>query len=215
MGSDPGTEVRVGLVRWYRDRALRRQYGEPVILVSGLPRSGTSMMMKMLAAGGLELVTDHVRQADDDNPLGYFETEAVRRMEESEDRSWIADHRGEVVKVISHLLPKLPKDVAYKVILMRRNIAEVIASQNTMLERRGESRDDDPEELSRRYEIHLRKTALLVDIEPNLAALDIAYHDVVANPLAQARRVQRFLRMPLDVRAMAGVVDPNLYRNRS
>ena len=173
------------------------------------------MMMKMLAAGGLQLVTDHVRGADADNPNGYFELEAVRTLEESADRSWIAGHRGEVVKVISHLLPKLPKNLAYKVILMRRNLAEVIASQNTMLERRGEPRDDDPGDLTRRYQIHLRKTDLLVDIEPNLQAIGVAYHDVVANPLVQARRVRSFLRAPLDVRAMAGVVDPNLYRNRS
>ncbi len=205
----------MGLVRWFRDRGLRRDFGEPVIVVSGLPRSGTSMMMKMLAAGGLELVTDEVRSPDIDNPLGYFETEAVRTLEETEDRSWIGNHRGEVIKVISHLLPKLPKNVAYKVILMRRNIAEVIASQNTMLERLGEPRDDDPEELTRRYQIHLRKTDLLLDIEPSFQPLDIAYHDVVANPLQQARRVRRFLGLPLNVRAMAGVVDPNLYRNRS
>src|SRR5687768_1736541 len=107
-----------------------------ITVVSGLPRSGTSMMMKMLEAGGLEPVVDHVRKPDEDNPKGYYEFERVKALEN--DREWLPEAKGKFVKVISMLLRHLPADHRFKVIFMQRNMPEVLASQKKMLVRRGE-----------------------------------------------------------------------------
>ncbi|HNY87520.1 MAG TPA: hypothetical protein PKN23_13545, partial [Candidatus Hydrogenedentes bacterium] len=112
-----------------------------IVVVSGLPRSGTSMMMRMLAAGGMPLFTDGVRAADSDNPLGYFEHEAVKRLRE--DASWVPGAAGKAVKVVSALLPALPEGFQYRVILMRRPLEEVLASQRRMFGRRGAPAADD------------------------------------------------------------------------
>ena len=111
--------------------------GEPIVVVSGLPRSGTSMMMKMLEAGGIPPVTDELRTADDDNPKGYYEFERVKQMDKG-DTAWVADAQGKVVKVISALLKHLPSSHNYQVIFLRRHMSEILASQRKMLIRRGE-----------------------------------------------------------------------------
>ena len=110
-----------------------------ITIVSGLPRSGTSMMMKMLEAGGMQVLTDHIRTADEDNPKGYYEFERVKQIEH--DQAWLPDAQGKVVKMISALLKHLPSSYTYKVIFMRRNIDEILASQKQMLIRRGEPTD--------------------------------------------------------------------------
>lgn len=203
------------MFRFYRERALREKYGDPVIVVSGLPRSGTSMMMKMLAAGGLRVVTDNLREADEDNPKGYFELEQVKDLEQMEDRSWLRECRGTVVKVISFLLRNLPEENRYKVVFMQRHLDEVVASQNKMLVRRGEEADGaDDDAMKQRYTIHLKKVEFLLNESPHFEALFVPYKDVLEDPRANARRVRRFLRQDLDVDAMAGAVDPALYRNR-
>ena len=107
---------------------------DPIIVVSGLPRSGTSMMMGMLEAGGLELVVDGIRAADEDNPRGYYELERVKDLAKAEDKSWLITLQGKGVKVISLLLQHLPEAYNYKIIFMRRSIAEVLDSQSKMLE---------------------------------------------------------------------------------
>lgn len=196
-------------------RAVRRaRYGTPVIVVSGLPRSGTSMMMKMLDAGGVELVTDQIRTADEDNPKGYFELEQVKELDKSADKSWVADCRGKAVKVISSLLEELPEGHAYKIIFMRRHLNEVIASQNKMLQRRGEERGAEDEKMIRNYTMHLRKVDYLLRNTPNFERFDVDYKDAIENPQGHAERIAGFLEMPLDIERMTGVVDASLYRNR-
>ena len=199
-------------------RLVRRlRFGPPIVVVSGLPRSGTSMMMKMLGAGGLGLVTDRVRGADDSNPEGYFELEAVKDLDKTaiRDVRWLAEARGRAVKVLSALLPYLPETYNYRVILMLRPLPEVIASQNTMLARAGEATDVIPlADLTTQYEMHLRKTRALLANRPCFETLIVEYGDVLADPRAQADRVTRFVGRGLDVTAMAGAVDERLYRNR-
>ena len=206
-----------GLVlRLLRGLNLRRKYGAPIVVVSGLPRSGTSMMMNMLRAAELPIVTDEERAADEDNPRGYFEDERVKELDKSEDKSWLVGCRGKVVKIISFLLTDLPIEHHYKVIFMRRDLEEVIASQNKMLLRRNEpvgSREDD-EKMIKRYRFHLRKVEFLLEEEHNFDHVDILYGDALAQPGEQAQRVDRFLGMNLDVDTMAGAVDRSLYRNR-
>ena len=198
-------------------RLVRKmRYGAPVIVVSGLPRSGTSMAMQMLAAAGVSVVTDGVRQAGEDNPKGYYEDERVKDLHKDEqDRGWLKDARGKAIKIISFLLKDLPETNNYKIIFMRRELPEVLASQQKMLDRRGEENDIEDEKMLEIWKDHLWRVNYLLKNADHLEALEIPYKDVVADPLAQARRMKDFLGMPLDPEKMAGAVDEKLYRNRA
>ncbi|GAK54936.1 hypothetical protein U27_01767 [Candidatus Vecturithrix granuli] len=186
---------------------------QPVFLVSGLPRSGTSMMMKMLEAGGIEIVTDHLRQADDDNPKGYYELEKVKHLQN--DARWMHYMRGKALKVVSSLLFYVPLSLPYKVIFMRRAIGEILASQKKMLDSRGEDSNTVSDDVLRqKYETHLEKIQDWIAARRNVECLYIEYAEILKDPLAGARAVQEFLGQPLQIEAMAAVVDPDLYRNR-
>ncbi|MCP3962568.1 MAG: sulfotransferase [bacterium] len=196
-------------------RTYRRwRYGEPIVVVSGLPRSGTSMAMKMLEAGGLSLVIDGIRSADEDNPKGYFEDERVKDLGQMEDKSWLADARGKAIKIISYLLKDLPRDRNYKILFMRRDVHEVLASQTKMLERRGEDTESDDEQMLELYGNHLWIVGRLLKRELHLEALDVHYKTVLEDPQGEAQKMRDFLELPLDLGKMAGVVDERLYRNR-
>jgi hypothetical protein len=193
----------------------RLLYGKPIIVVSGLPRSGTSMLMLMLKEAGLTIVSDHTRTADEDNPRGYHELERVKELDKTKEKSWLKHHRGEVIKIISFLLQDLPHNLNYKVIFMRRNLDEVLRSQNRMLERNGKSITGASDEKMRmNYDLHLRKVTYRLDRAPNVQVLYLDYPNVVANPRGAAERISEFLGGGLDVDKMAGAVDAGLYRNR-
>ncbi len=197
-------------------RTFRRlRYGDPIIVVSGLPRSGTSMTMKMLEAGGLSLVIDGIRTADEDNPKGYYEDERVKDLGEMADKSWLESSRGKAIKIISYLLKDLPGDHNYKVLFMRRDVHEILASQTKMLERRGETSETDDQRMIELYDDHLWKVNRLLGREPHLDVIDVHYKAVLEEPRAQAERLRDFLGLPLDAAKMAGVVDGSLYRNRA
>jgi hypothetical protein len=196
------------------DIARRLKYGKPVVIVSGLPRSGTSMAMKMLEAGGMELVVDNIRTADEDNPKGYYEDERVKDLAEMTEKGWLKGARGKVIKVVSSLLNYLPESNAYKVVFMRRNLHEVLASQTKMLVRREEESHSEDENLMAMYESHLQKVTFQLRFRPYFQALYLNYADVVKDPSTEARRVADFVGSGLDVDRMAGAVDGSLYRNR-
>jgi hypothetical protein len=186
----------------------------PVIIVSGLPRSGTSMMMKMLEAGGIPVLTDELRTADEDNPKGYYEFERVKAMDKG-DTDWVADARGKVVKVISALLQYLPANYEYRVIFMHRNLTEVLASQRKMLRNRAADEDAvSDEEMTRLFEMHLADVEGWLDRQPNMRALHVDYNAMLIDPRPFVAQIDDFFGMDLDREAMAAVVDPALYRNR-
>ena len=197
--------------RWLR----RLRYGPEVVIVSGLPRSGTSMMMKMLEAGGVPIMTDGVRAADQDNPRGYFEVERVKDLEKEADKRWIRGARGKALKVISFLLKELPEDCAYRVVFMRRDLSEVVASQNKMLDHRGEENPVRDERAIELYRKHLISTRVFTGMSPRFQVLEVAYRDVLSDPERLARQVNAFLGGRLDVERMVEAVDPDLYRNRA
>ena len=192
----------------------QRKYGDDVIVVSGLPRSGTSMMMTMLDAARLPIMTDHERSADEDNPKGYFEYERVKNLKEEDDKSWVREARGKVVKVISHLLEDLPDDNFYRVILMRRDFDEILASQNKMLDRRGETNPVEDEAAKESYIRHLVDVRFMVRKRPNFEMIEVHFKDALDDALAFVEQVDSFLGGKLDREAMIAVVDPELYRNR-
>ena len=184
-----------------------------ITIVSGLPRSGTSMMMKMLEAGGMELLTDGIRIADEDNPQGYYEFERVKQIEN--DKEWLQDACGKAVKMIAALLKHLPPEYRYEVVFLRRNIGEVLASQRRMLVRRGEPTETVPDErMAELFKKHIEQVEVWIAEQPNMAVINVEHGDVLNNPARQARRVSEFLSCTLDVQAMAAAVDRSLYRQR-
>jgi hypothetical protein len=193
----------------------RWRFGRPIVVVSGLPRSGTSMAMKMLDAGGLDVVTDGVRTADEDNPRGYYEDERVKDLGRTAERAWLRHARGKAIKIISFLLKDLPSDNNYQVLFMERELSEVLASQQKMLVHRGESSETEDAQMREVYVEHVRHVKFMVGYRRHFDALFVDYRRALAAPREEARRVNLFLGGGLDERAMAEVIDPELYRNRS
>ena len=183
-----------------------------IVVVSGLPRSGTSLMMSALEAGGVELLTDGVRGADVDNPRGYFEVEQMKTLDA--DAGWLAGARGKAVKIISHWLDRLPPEHRYRVLFMRRDLGEVLESQARMLVHRGGPRPAPDPELAAELKRHLEATARLLRERACFEFLDVRHRALVQRPRAELERVARFLGRELDVAAMCARVDPALYRVR-
>lgn len=193
---------------------MTNSISEDVVVVSGLPRSGTSMMMNMLQASGLPLITDGIRSADEDNPKGYFELERVKKLKE--EHAWLADAGGHVVKVISDLLRDLPANYSYRVIFMRRKIDEILASQEQMLIRRGEAGGDvDVAEMKKIFLRDLDDTMDWLRGSAHLQVLFVSYNRLLEEPEAQIERIHGFLGGEIDASAMHQVIDKALYRNRS
>ncbi|MDP6529084.1 MAG: sulfotransferase family protein [Gemmatimonadota bacterium] len=184
------------------------------MIISGLPRSGTSMAMKMLDAGGVEIMQDGIRTADDDNPKGYYELEKVKELDKGGDKGWLVEARGKAVKIISFLLKDLPPENRYKILFMRRPIPEVLASQAKMLTNREESSETEDARMTELYEKHLQQVEFFISRRDYLEKLDLPYRSVLDDPRGQAERIRDFLGMDLDVDKMATVADRKLYRNR-
>ena len=172
------------------------------------------MAMQMLAAGGYPVTTDGVRTADEDNPKGYFEEERVKELHKDEvGRDWVRGTRGRAIKVISFLLKYLPQDNNYKVIFMRRDLGEVLASQSKMLDRLGEPNESSDDDMLALWKDHLWKVNYLLKHAPHMDFIEVLYSDAVSDPLREVTRIRDFLGTSLDLKEMAGVVDPSLYRN--
>ena len=185
---------------------------ELITVVSGLPRSGTSMLMQMLAAAGYPCLIDSVRRADADNPRGYFEYEKVKRLRR--DCSWLPEAKGKAVKIITQLIPFLPPRFNYRIIFMERDISEVLASQRRMLQRQGKSGGNLADaQLHQIFERQVLEVKQML-VQRDIPTLDVAYSDALQHAMKVAEKIQAFLSESLDVGAMAAVIDPNLYRQR-
>lgn len=184
-----------------------------ITVVSGLPRSGTSLMMQMLQAGGLPALTDGLRTADENNLRGYLEYEPVKRLRT--DRSWLPQARGHVVKIIHLLLRELQLDgtLHYRIVFMQRPIEEVIASQHSMLARDGKA-GADAAVLKKAFESQLAQVQAWLAQQRGVTVLFMPYHRVVGQPQAVAEALAAFLELPLNTAAMVQAVDPALHRQR-
>jgi len=185
-----------------------------ITVVSGIPRSGTSLMMQMMSAGGMPVLTDGQRSADDNNPRGYFELESVKSLARNQDV--LAQAEGKVVKVISPLLPSLPKHLEYRVIFMCRPLEEVVSSQNRMLERLGK---EVPPTLTgaviAAFKEHLRKVRSWLSQQPNIKVLYVDYPAIVQAPEEQVAKICAFLGRELDGAAMIRQIERSLHREKS
>lgn len=182
-----------------------------IVIVSGLPRSGTSLLMQMLAEGGMEIVTDHIRTADTDNPRGYYELEKVKKIKH--DASWLPAARGKAFKMISQLLYDLPASETYRIIFMQRDLDETLTSQEKMLERLG--RTPAPrEQIHDSFLLHLERLHAWLGEQRHMSVLAVNYNELIAEPVPEAQRLAEFLDGQIDAAAMVAAVDPALYRNR-
>ena len=185
-----------------------------IIVVSGLPRSGTSMMMQILQSGGLQVMTDQIRAADTDNPKGYYEFERVKKLKDG-DNQWVKEAPGKVVKVISALLESLPTEYQYKIIFMQRDMQEILASQKQMLIRRGEATDKTSDEvMSEYFRRHLASVQEWLARQPNMKVLYIQYDALLKDARPHIESIVKFLGFPLDVDTMSAVPDQTLYRQK-
>lgn len=184
-----------------------------ITLVSGLPRSGTSLMMQMLHAGGMPVLTDNLRAPDANNPQGFLEYEKVKALKK--DNTWLREADGRVVKIVSHLLQYLDASLQYEVIFMVRDVEEVVSSQASMLERLGKTESQAPaESLTRHFSKHLADIKEWLGKQANMRVLYIRHRDAVMEPDREAIKINDFLGGRLDVKKMTAKIDPSLYRER-
>ena len=168
-----------------------------ITIVSGLPRSGTSMMMQILESGGVEVITDNIRKANEDNPLGYYEYERVKKIKD--DTGWLKETRGKAFKMISQLLYDLPSNENYKVIFMKRKMSEILASQGKMLERMGRSKDGiSDEKMGEFFDKHLSKIIDWIEGRKYIDVLYIDYNDFLINSDEHIKTLNRFLNYKLN-----------------
>ncbi len=186
---------------------------QPIIVVSGLPRSGTSMVMRMLAEGGVPVISDEIRGADSDNPNGYFELETVRQISAG-NVEWLENAAGKAVKVISALLEYLPANYSYKIIFLEREIQEILASQHKMLANRNEKPTANDTEIERQIQQHLSVMKPWLVRQPNMEVLYVNYNKLMTSPTAFCEKITEFLNLPLNQTQMLAVPDKQLYRNR-
>jgi hypothetical protein len=168
-------------------------------------------MMQMLQAGGIELLTDHRRAADPDNPRGYFEFERAKRI--ASDTSWLPAARGKCVKIVSQLLYHLPVAERYRVVLMRRDLEEMITSQEKMLRRR-EQTPPPRERIRQAYIVHLEQLFAWLKMQAHMRVLHVDYNELLKSPRGIVSEVQDFLDGRPKFDAMFEVIEPALYRNR-
>lgn len=201
--------------KYKEDGALKSLDEEPLIIVSGLPRSGTSLMMQMLQLGGIEPMTDGERAADEDNPEGYLEWEEIKQLKNHPEL--IDQAVGKATKVISMLLKDLPPHRHYKIIFMRRRVDEIAKSQAKMIDRRGTTGAEFSEgELARNLLKHRREVLQTLNVMPTIDVMTIAYHRLLDDPDRVVKRLKKFLpnRIP-EPDKMSGAIRKDLYRNRA
>ena len=182
-----------------------------IIVVSGLPRSGTSLMMQMLDRGGIPALTDEQRTPDPDNPRGYYEFEPVKGTKR--DASWLPAARGKVVKLVSALLYDLPPTERYRVIFMQRDLGEVLRSQEKMLRRRNQPVPD-PEKMQAAFTVPLERRIAWLPLQGHIQVLMVSYNDLMNDAPREAARIAEFLGGRPDPQQMLQAIDPDLYRNR-
>jgi hypothetical protein len=183
-----------------------------ITIVSGLPRSGTSLMMQMLAAGGIPLLTDLERKPDVDNPRGYCEWEPIKLLPKRPNL--IDEAEGKAVKIISQLLLSVPTGRNLKLIFMERPLPEVLASQDEMLKHRGAVESVDHGALTNGFRDHLQEVIAWLERRTEIPLCRMGYRRVMGDPSGSASLIRDFLNLDLDTEAMARAVDTSLYRNR-
>ena len=195
-------------------KTTQRKDDKKIIVVSGLPRSGTSMMMKMLDEGGIPILTDAIRSPDDDNPNGYYEFEVVKKLPDGQNQ-WLDDANHKAVKIISALLEYLPTNYRYKIIFMEREPREILASQQKMLANRNEKSGISDAEMQEQFQKHLAAIKYWLARQPNMDVMYVDYNKMISKPENYCQAIADFIAIPVDVSKMLAVPNERLYRNRA
>ncbi len=191
-----------------------KQVHSQIVIVSGLPGAGTTMMMQMLQAGGMGVLTDNIRKSDKDNPNGYYEYEKVKQLEK--DSSWLKEAKGKAIKIVSPLLFHLPSTLRYNILFMCRNMIEILASQDKMAERKGISSGNKFDEiLTVKFESHLKRVSFWLGNQNNIKVYYVNYNNMIVNPKEQVTLINDFFGNILNVENMMSAVDISLYRQRT
>src|SRR5271157_1869061 len=198
----------------FSTKTTQRKDDKKIIVVSGLPRSGTSMMMKMLEEGGIPILTDAIRGADNDNPNGYYEFELVKKLPDGQNQ-WLADANHKVVKIISALLEHLPANYRYKIIFMEREPREILASQQKMLVNRNEKSEIGDAAMQEQFQKHLAAIRYWLARQPNMEVMYVDYNKMISKPENYCQAIADFIAIPVDVSKMLAVPNERLYRNRA
>ena len=184
-----------------------------VTIVAGLPRSGTSMAMRIIDQGGIPALIDEIRKADEDNPKGYYEFEPVKKTKK--DASWLETAPGKVVKMVYRLLYDLPDNYQYRIVFMKRRLEQVIASQNVMLDHKGKAGGSlSDEQLLATFRKEIEKIEQWLAEQPNFKTLYVMYNEVLEDAGPKVAAINKFLGGNLDTEKMLAVVDKSLYRQR-
>ena len=187
---------------------------ETIWIVSGLPRSGTSLMMQMLQAGGLPILTDEARRPDEHNPKGYFELQKVKHL--ALDSSWLSQSRGKAIKVIVQLIPFLPAGFKYQILFVHRDVREIVRSQERMLQREPlGTKLPEAQSLIPSFEKAFAQAIAFARLHPNTQFEVFEHRQILSHPLDSARQIVAFLGSEnADIEAMGRIVDQKLHRNR-
>ena len=182
-----------------------------ITVVTGLPRSGTSLMMQLLTAAGLDPVTDVRRAPDEDNPLGYFEFEKTLTL--AKDASWIPEVRGKTIKIVAQLLPLLPVGEFYNIVFMERDLDEVVASQHAMLARsnRAGLKTEDAK-LKETFASQLERVRRKLAESSQVRILTVNYNRLITDAKTEVARVAQFVGEPFDGTKAMNAVRPELRR---
>jgi hypothetical protein len=179
-----------------------------IIVVTGLPRSGTSLMMQILEKAGLNIYSDGVRQKDDNNPEGYYELEAVKGI--VKNNQFLKEGIGKVIKIVAPLPMFMDKTLSYKAIFMIRNIDEVLRSQEVMLHK---DQSAEREKFRKIYEGHIEKTIQFFRSN-NIPYVEIHHRQLIQQPELEIQRLLDFIGVQANVPTLTAVVNPDLYRNK-
>ncbi len=183
---------------------------DTVIVVSGLPRTGTSMMMQVLQAGGVRILDDQHREADASNARGYCEDRRVKSLHR--DATWLEEAQGKAVKIVAPLIPHLrySSGLHYGVIFMDRDLREVLQSQQVMLQKlgRGGSGGSD-RQLEQVFRSQLKMVQRVLR-EHGVPVLTVRYQDCLREPERIVAAVDHFLGGGLDQAAMIRAIDRDL-----
>jgi predicted AlkP superfamily phosphohydrolase/phosphomutase/tetratricopeptide (TPR) repeat protein len=193
----------------YDNKSSAKYRKNQITIVSGLPRSGTSLMMQMLDYGGMDCLVDGKREADESNPKGYYEYEPV--MSIYKDNSWMDKAQNKTVKIVAPLLNKIDEQYRYKIIFMTRDLNEILKSQQKMI---GKIEDVFPVKLYNKFQKLLSNIEVWKKKEPGVELIYLDYKDVLENPESTVKSIERFLGVPLNQSAMINCIDKKLYRTK-
>lgn len=179
-----------------------------ITLITGIPRSGTSLMMQLFKAANVDIATDAIRTEDDNNPKGYYELEAVKGI--VKNNAFLKDLDGKTIKIVAPLVTFIDLSLEYRVVFMIRDLDEVVQSQEKMV---GKDQQDQKEKFKTMYAMHIEKSRQFLNSH-NIPFIEIQHRELLQNPELSLKRLIDFCGWETPLEELKSVIDHSLYRNR-